>query len=714
MTHTDDKYKILKDVWGFTSFRSDQEKVIDCVVAGQDSLVIMPTGGGKSLCYQLPALLLPGLTVVISPLIALMNDQVTALKQSGVKVAAIHSNLNASQVRDVVDQIDRGEIKLVYMSPERANTPTFLEYIISKNISLVAIDEAHCVSIWGNDFRPDYVLLHELRDRLPNVPFVALTATADHSTQLDICKQLHLREPNIFVSSFERKNITTYAQPADNRIRRIVEFIAARPKTSGIIYCLSRKETEKIADKLSSMGYKASSYHAGHEAAHRTKVQADFQEDKVQIICATIAFGMGIDKSNIRWVIHHSMPKNLEGYYQEIGRAGRDGQAANSLLFYTWADFLMLKKFIDDSPADDTFKNVQYAKLDRMWEFASASDCRTNVVLNYFGEYRTDPCGHCDNCILPPKLIEGTVIAQKVISAIVRCNEGVAIGLLIDILRGSHKAEIRDNGYDQIKTFGAGRDISFINWKIYITQLVNQGYIKIDYTENFKLKLTPLSKSVLFDGIQVKLVDLTTIVHDKPKFERTKSKSKKELFAEELNDRLKDWRAELAAKKQVPTYTIINDEVIANIVKETPMTILELGKIEGIGVVKMEQYGQDLIAIIQGYVVGQSHLKNVKGQTYMETFVLFNQGKSIKEIAKIRDIGEVTVYSHIAHLYVKGEPIDIFAFITEAEVARVFDAWVKAKRVMEIAAITEYLNGPIDFHKIRLCLAVIVRREKNS
>jgi ATP-dependent DNA helicase RecQ len=549
-------------------------------------------------------------------------------------------------------------------------------------------------------------LLNKIRDTFTHIPFIALTATADAATQDDICKQLHLTDPQIFVSSFERKNIYTEARPAEQKYKQVVEFLLKVSDQSGIIYCLSRKETEKLASKLRQAGFNCDFYHAGMDAEDRKRVQKDFQDDKIQFICATIAFGMGIDKSNIRWIIHYAMPKNLEGYYQEIGRAGRDGTPAKALLFYSWGDYIMLKRFIDDSQAKEDFKTVQYAKLDRMWEYASANECRTNVVLSYFGEFRNEPCRHCDNCLHPPKSKEATIIAQKALSAVVRCNDSAGLNLLIDVLRGSYRAEVREAGFDRIKTFGVGKDISFINWKIYITQLINQGYLRIDYTDGFKLKTTPLTKTVLFEGRKVQLVDLsyTDLVTEAPK-----SKQKKMILEDELMHKLKEWRTELARQKQVPAYVIFADKVFENIVDKKPLTRADLLQIEGIGKVKMEQYGDDILAIIQGFLSSQNIMKNVKGQTYVETLQLYKEGLSPAEIAKARDMSETTIYSHLAYLYSKDEPVDIFNFITSYEVSLVKEAWQKAGQEMAIAAIAEHLSVPMEFHKIRLALAVVIK-----
>lgn len=703
-----EKYRILKEIWGYTSFRLHQSEIIDGVLDGKDSLVIMPTGGGKSLCFQLPALLMDGTAVVISPLIALMNDQVNALQLSGVQAVAYHSNIPQSELNKIEIQLLSGKVKLLYVSPERANSYEFAQLLSRLKINLFAIDEAHCVSVWGNDFRPDYIALHKLRDAYAHIPFIALTATADAATQADISQQLHLSQPRHFVSSFERNNIHVEARPAEQRFRQVKDFVLRQQDKSGIIYCLSRKETERLSGKLKDTGMNCDFYHAGMDAESRQRVQKAFQDDEIQFICATIAFGMGIDKANIRWIIHYSMPKNLEGYYQEIGRSGRDGQSAEALLFYSWADYALLKQFIDDSSAEETFKTVQYAKLERMWEFASAYECRTNIVLSYFGEYRTSPCGYCDNCRQPPKHKDGKTIAQKALSAMIRCNEEVPMNLLIDILRGSHREEIIRNNYDKLKTFGVGRDISFINWKVYITQLINQGIIRIDYTDGFKLKTTPLSKDVLFNDKVVTLVDLAL-----PKFEveQPRKQSNKAVFEENLLGKLKEWRIQLAREKGVPAFVIFTDKVLENITEKHPLTSADLLSVEGIGNIKLEQYGDDILAIVRGYVLDQDNLLKVKGSTYLETFRLYNMGWAPEAIAKERSIQVTTVFSHLAYLYSKGEKIDLLRYVTEDEIRDIEIAWKKTGKQTQLSSISDLLNPPIDYYKIRLALAILMQND---
>jgi len=588
-------HKILKSTFGYDLFRLQQEEIINHTLDKKDALVIMPTGGGKSICYQVPALASEGITLVVSPLIALMNDQVTALKQMGVKAEAMHSNLTSDELKFVYHQLEKGELKLLYMSPERINNETTQRFLSTLNIELIAIDEAHCVSVWGNDFRPDYAELSSLRNIFPESAILALTATADKATQDDIISQLNLREPKTFLSSFERKNITTYIEDGTQRIEKIKAILQNQEDATGIIYCLSRKDTENVSKKLQAAGYNTDYYHAGLDPLERSRVQRQFQNDEIQIICATIAFGMGIDKPNIRFVIHYNMPKNLEADYQEMGRGGRDGEPAEAILFHSWGDFVKLQRFIDEGEANPEFKKVQTAKLERMWEYSTSSDCRTNLVLNYFGEYRSEKCGHCDNCLNPPIKKDGTTQAMMALSAIKRCNEKLGIESLIGVLKGSYRAEIVSRGYDKIKTFGIGRNISGINWKNYIIQMINQGVISIDYTNSSTLKWTPLSQKVLSNELKVNIVDFVP---------KAKTKKTKKLIKENLNvdqslfDKLKKWRLSLARKKNVPAFTILGNKALNEICHHLPQNRLELLQINGIGEVKLKKYGDDILKIV--------------------------------------------------------------------------------------------------------------------
>lgn len=596
----DKSLQVLNEVFGYNAFRGQQAEVIQSVKAGNDNLVIMPTGGGKSLCYQIPALTDDGLTIVVSPLIALMNDQVAALKQLDIDAEAMHSNINEDLKRSILDRVNDGSLKMLYISPEGLLSGRFIDYLRTIKINLFAIDEAHCVSVWGNDFRPEYVKLSKLKESFPNVPMIALTATADDATRADIITQLKLNKPNKFLSSFERTNINTAVSSGLKRIQQIINFLVNRQHDPGIVYCLSRKSTEKVAENLRANGYKARAYHARLSAEEREEVQRSFQSDEVQIVCATIAFGMGIDKPNIRWVIHYNMPKNIESYYQEIGRGGRDGKPAEALLFHSWADYVSLKRFIDEGSASDQFKKLQTAKLERMWEFATASSCRTNLVLNYFGEYKNTTCDHCDNCLYPPKLFDGTRYVQMALSAVFRSNESVGLNLLIDVLRGSNKVEVRNARLDQIKTFGVGRDLPFLDWKHYITQMINQGLISIDFTDRSKLKATPLSMAVLKNESTIRLSKF--IPNDKkPKIKIPKLSIDTENANQDLLSILKTWRIGLAKSQGVPAYVIMTNKALAQVATILPKNQKELLSVDGIGKVKLKKYGEAILSLVNRF-----------------------------------------------------------------------------------------------------------------
>ncbi|MEM9987328.1 MAG: DNA helicase RecQ, partial [Bacteroidota bacterium] len=456
-------------------FRPYQEDIIQTLLSGQDALVLMPTGGGKSMCYQLPALIRTGMAVVVSPLIALMRDQVTALQANGISAAYLNSSQSSSEQNSVVEQALLSELKLLYVSPEKALSPDFFNLIKRVKISLFAIDEAHCISAWGHDFRPEYTQLGHLRGQFPDAPFVALTATADKPTRRDIIEQLNLSSPKEFVASFDRPNLSLEVRPGQRKFEAALAFVQERITQSGIIYCLTRKTTEQVAAKLQAKGLKAAAYHAGMDVASRTRIQDEFINDEVHVVCATIAFGMGIDKSNVRWVIHYNLPKNLENYYQEIGRAGRDGLPSDTLLFFSYGDLIQHRYFIEESNQAELLE----AKLQRMEQYATAQICRRRVLLSYFGESVQSDCGNCDVCQNPPQRFDATVLAQKALSALVRLREKVGMSMLIDVLRGSNKKELKEKGYHQIKTYGAGADMSVGEWQHCLLQLLQMGYLEI-------------------------------------------------------------------------------------------------------------------------------------------------------------------------------------------------------------------------------------------
>ena len=595
------KESILQEIFGYQSFRLKQAEIIDTVLAGKDVLTIMPTGGGKSLCFQVPALMMDGLTVVISPLIALMMDQVAALQQNGVAAEAIHSNLDVEQRQKILADLNAGSVKLLYVSPEKLGSDGFIRFLGSLDVNLFAIDEAHCVSTWGNDFRPDYVALKIIKKQFPNLPVIALTATADSTTQDDIMVQLDLDEPKKFVSSFERENITLIAKPGRDRFKEILNFLDEEEGGAGIIYCLSRKGTETIAEKLSDEGLQVDYYHAGRPADERKSVQEKFQADMLDIVCATIAFGMGIDKPNIRWVIHYNMPKNLEGYYQEIGRGGRDGEPARALLFYSWGDMSQLMRFVQEGEASEHFKYIQSAKLERMWQYANAPSCRTNFILNYFGEYRTEGCGHCDTCLEPPELFDGTTYAKMAISGVIRTQESLNVGLLMDLLKGSYKQEAKALGLQDIKTFGAGRNVTYPEWTSYLNQMINQGVLRVDFKDRSKIKTTPLSGEVLKDQFQVDLAAYQKPSKSQPKPKKEKKDMETLVYDDELFERLRSWRTQLAKEMKMPPYIILNDRTMKFICAALPKSSEELLAIEGIGKGKLEKYGLKIMELVTEY-----------------------------------------------------------------------------------------------------------------
>lgn len=690
-------HSTLKENFGFEKFRPNQERIINNILAGQDTLAIMPTGGGKSICFQLPALLLPGITIVISPLIALMKDQVDSLKTNGIQACYINSSQTQSEQESHIENLINNTTKLVYVAPESLS---YLENTFSQiTVSLIAIDEAHCISAWGHDFRPAYTNLGYLKNRFPSTPILALTATADKATREDISQQLNLKNAKTFISSFDRKNLSLEVRPALDRIKQIIDFINKKPTESGIVYCLSRKTTEELAEKLQKAGINAKAYHAGLDNEIRSKTQDEFINDDCQVVCATIAFGMGIDKSNVRWVIHYNLPKNIEGYYQEIGRAGRDGLPSETILFESYGDVVQLQKFASQGLNAE----VQLAKLERMRQYADALSCRRKILLSYFGELVTENCGNCDICKNPPDFFDGTIIAQKALSAIMRLKESEPLPVIVDFLRGSKNAYIYEKEYQHLKTYAVGSDISWHDWNQYIIQLTNQGFCEIAFHQQNKIRLTPLAREVLFEGEKVQLTTVQKVTIEKTELKESKVKS----TANSLFETLRKLRYEISKEEEVPAYAIFSDAALRQMETIRPMSDEEFISIDGVGKTKLEKYGDAFIKAIIEFQKSKSLKTKKEASTYNETLTLLQSGLTIDEIALKRKLGIGTIMSHLAKLYKDGKPIDLSPFVSNEEVELTREARIKLEKPTVLKPYYDFFEEKISYEKIRLALAII-------
>ena len=606
-----DIYEALKRYFGYDSFRENQHEIITHVLAGNDALVLMPTGGGKSLCYQIPALVLDGTTVVISPLISLMKDQVEALRANGIAAEALNSGNDSTDDLMIRRRCVAGEVKLLYISPERALAES--DHLLSHmKLSLLAVDEAHCISQWGHDFRPEYTQLATLREKFPKVPMMALTATADKVTRQDIIEQLQLHQAKEFISSFDRPNLSLSVKRGYKNAEKmhfILNFIKARPLDAGIIYCLSRKTTEKVAEDLRKKGINAAAYHAGLSSSERNLTQEMFKNDQLLVVCATIAFGMGIDKSNVRWVIHYNMPKSIESFYQEIGRAGRDGAPADTILFYSLADIIQLTEFAKQSGQQD----VNMEKLRRMQEYAESNVCRRRILLNYFSEQTGHDCDNCDVCENPPKRFDGTRYVQMALSAAKRTNEEVRISTIIEILKGIHSPTVSKFGYDHLKTFGVGKELTITNWQDYLLQMLQMGFIEIAYNEGNKVKVTDIGEDVLYGRDTAQLYVIDHSQNEKPK---KKTKLRLEIPTitipglppttgiedPKLFEALRSLRMTCAEEEGFPPYIVFSDKVLHALATIKPTSLEQFGTISGIGEHKKQKYGDRFVNLIRKFV----------------------------------------------------------------------------------------------------------------
>jgi ATP-dependent DNA helicase RecQ len=710
-TDTPSLLPLLKQYFGFTSFRPLQEEIIRDALAGKDVFALLPTGGGKSLCFQVPALVKPGLTVVISPLIALMKDQVDALQASGVAATFLNSSLAPDESRARLRGLRHGGFRLLYVAPERLMLSGFLADLQKWKPNLIAVDEAHCISEWGHDFRPEYRQLVQLRDLFPGVPMMALTATATERVRADIVEQLHLREPAIFVASFNRPNLTYRVLPKAAPYEQTLEFVRGRKNESGIVYCQSRKSAESVAERLNADGVKAAPYHAGMEKDGRSKNQELFLRDEVRVICATIAFGMGINKPNVRYVIHYDLPKNIEGYYQETGRAGRDGLPSECLLLFSAGDVVKQSQFIDEKPEAE--KRIAREQLQQMVHYAESAECRRASLLEYFGEtFPRENCGACDNCLSPRETFDGTLAAQKFLSCVYRIRQhggfGVGLNHVVEVLTGADTERVRKWGHARLSTYGIGKEHSRPEWGAIGRELVRLGYVKQDAAKFNVLDLTPEGRAVLKAR---KPVQLTKPMRAPERREHAIG----EITCDEaLFERLRALRKRLADERGVPPYIVFSDVALRQMARSYPSNERQFTRISGVGERKLAEFGKIFLGEIAAFL--QTNPRQIFAEESFEpvpppkprmndsvrdTLRLFRSGQSVSDIASRRNLVTSTIYGHLATAIEAGEKMELAQFFTKAEQEQIAAAFAKSG-FGNLTGVHELLGGRFDFGALRV------------